>query len=84
MQKVETLLDIDVKKVLERVEEKYGLKLPRKVITIDYGDDVGDLFIRFKHATSTEGEPTGDGQVILHYDKNEALAAIEILDITTL
>lgn len=66
------------------MEKKYGLKLPRKVITVDYGDDVGDLFIRFKHAKSTEGEPTEDGQVILHYDEKEAIAAIEILNITTL
>jgi hypothetical protein len=39
--------------VLEKMEKKYGIKLPRKVITIDYGDDVGDLFIRFKHAETT-------------------------------
>ena len=73
-----------MKKVLERLERKYGLKLPRKVITIDYGDDVGDLFIRFGHAKHTEGEPTGDGQVIVHYDEKENIVAIEILDITTL
>ena len=73
-----------MKKVLERLERKYGLKLPRKVITIDYGDDVGDLFIRFRHAKHTEGEPTEDGQVIVHYDEKENVAAIEILDITTL
>lgn len=68
---------------MERVEKKYGLKLPRKVITVDYGDDIGDLFIRFKHAKITEGEPTKDGQVILHHDEKK-IAAIEILDITTL
>jgi len=73
-----------VKKVLERLEKKYQLKLPRKVITVDYGDDVGDLFIRFKYAKHTEGEPTEDGKVILHYDEKENIAAIEILDITTI
>lgn len=66
------------------VEEKYGLKLPRKVITVDYGDDVGDLFIRFKHAGRTEGEPTEDGRVIIHYDERGDTVAIEITDITTL
>jgi len=69
---------------LERVEEKYGLKLPRKVITVDYGDDVGDLFVRFKHVEHMEGEPTEDGRVIIHYDERKAIAAIEITDITTL
>jgi len=73
-----------VKKVLERVEKKYGLKLPRKVITLDYGDDIGDLFIRFKHAKNTEGEPTEDGQVILHYDEQRDIVSIEILSITNL
>ncbi len=51
---------------------------------VDYGDDVGDLYIKFKHAKHTEGEPTNDGQVIIHYDENEDVAAIEILDITTI
>jgi hypothetical protein len=69
---------------LERIEEKYGLKLPRKVITVDYGDDVGDLFIRFKHVEHMEGEPTEDGRVILHYDEKEEIAAVEIIDITAL
>lgn len=68
--------------MLERVEEKYKLKLPRKVITVDYGDDVGDLFIRFKHAKHTEGEPTEDGKVIVHYDAEKNIVAIEVLDIT--
>lgn len=66
------------------ITEKTGLKLPRKVITLDYGDYVGDLYIRFKHARDTEGEPTDDGQVIVHYDENQTVAGIEILDITTL
>jgi uncharacterized protein YuzE len=69
--------------VLEKLEKKYGLTLPRKVITIDYGDDVGDLFVRFRHTKSTQGEPTEDGQVILHYDEKGVIAAIEILNITT-
>jgi len=69
---------------LEMTERKYGLKLPRKVIMVDYGDDVGDLYIKFKHAKHTEGEPTDDGQIIIHYDENKDIAAIEILDITTM
>jgi len=70
--------------VLEKVEKKYGLKLPRRVITIDFGEDVGDLFVRFTHAEHTEGEATADGKVIVHYDKKGKIAAIEITDITTL
>ena len=73
-----------MRKVLERVSEKYGLKLPRKVVTVDYGDDVGDLFVRFRHVERMEGEPTGDGRVIVHYDKRGNVVAVEITNITTL
>jgi uncharacterized protein YuzE len=62
---------------LEQLEAKYGLKLPRTVITIDYDEDAGDLFIRFKNAEATEGEPTSDGKAIIHYDKKGKIAAIE-------
>jgi hypothetical protein len=72
-----------MKEVLEKIEKKYRVKLPRKVITVDYGDDVGDLFIRFKHANTTEGEPTEDGQVILHYE-GRSIVAVEILSIAAL
>ena len=77
MEKVKTLIDIYVRKVLEQIEAKYGLKLPRTVITIDYDEDVGDLYIRFKNADTTEGEPTSDGKTIIHYDKKGKIAAIE-------
>ena len=70
--------------MLEQVEAKYGLKLPRTVITIDYDEDVGDLYIRFKNADATEGEPTTDGKTIIHYDKKGKIAAVEITDITAL
>jgi len=58
--------------------------LPRKVVTVDYGDDVGDLFVRFRYVEHTEGEPTEDGRVIVHYDKRGKVVAVEITGITTL
>jgi len=70
--------------VLEQIEAKYNLKLPRTVITIDYDKAIGDLHIRFKKADTTEGEPTRDGKVIIHYDKKGKIAAVEITDITRL
>jgi uncharacterized protein YuzE len=60
------------------------LKLPKKVVTIDFGEDVGDLYVRFRHAERTEGEATADGKVVVHYDKQGRVAAVEITDITTL
>ena len=73
-----------MRKVLEKVEKRYRLKLPRKVVTVDYGDDVGDLFVRFRYVEHTEGEPTEDGRVIVHYDKRGNVVAVEITDITSL
>mgnify|MGYP005850420671 CR=1 FL=1 len=72
-----------MRSVLEAVEAKYGVKLPRRVITIDYGEDVGDLFVRFRHAEHTEGDTMRDGKVIMHYDRKGKIAAVEITDITT-
>ena len=60
------------------------MKLPKRVITIDYGEDVSDLYIRFRTAEHTEGEATADGKVIIHYDEKGKIAAVEITDITTL
>ncbi|MCW4046111.1 MAG: DUF2283 domain-containing protein [Candidatus Bathyarchaeota archaeon] len=73
-----------MRSLLEKVEAEYGVKLPRRVITIDYGEDVGDLFVRFRHAEQTEGEATADGKVIVHYDKKGRIAAVEVTDITAL
>lgn len=70
--------------MLEQIESKYCLKLPRTVITIDYDEDIGDLYIRFKNAETTEGEPTNDGKAIVHYDKKGKIAAIDITDISKL
>ena len=70
--------------MLEHIEAKYGLKLPRTVITIDYDKAIGDLYIRFKSANATEGEPTSDGKVVIHYDKKGKIAAVEITDMTKL
>jgi uncharacterized protein YuzE len=82
--RAKTLLDMDVRSVLEKAEAKYGLKLSRRVIAIDYGEDVGDLFVKFRHAEHTEGEDTEDGKVIVHYDTKGKIAAIEITNIATL
>jgi len=55
--------------------------LPRKVVMVDYGEDVGDLYVRFKHAEKPDGEPTADGRVIVYHDHDDNIAAVEILDI---
>ena len=44
----------------------------------------GDLYIRFREAERTEGEPTDDGLVIAHYDQQNRLAAVEIINLSDL
>jgi len=36
------LLEIDLKSVVECVEQRYGVRLPRRIVMVDYGEDVGD------------------------------------------
>ncbi len=60
------------------MEERYHVRLPRKVVALDYGRH-GDLYIRFKHVERPVGEPTKDGNAILFYEDGEGIIAIEIL-----
>jgi hypothetical protein len=83
IQKASALLDIDLREVLEKIKRRYGLRLPPRVLMADY-DKAGDLYIRFRGADRTEGEPTDDGLVIVHYDQQSRLAAVEILSLPDL
>jgi hypothetical protein len=80
----ETILDLDISGILNNVEKRYHLRLPRKVIALDYGTN-GDLYIRFEHVNDPIGEPTEDGLVVLFYkgDSEEVVAA-EIMDVIQL
>ncbi len=70
--------------MLEKVRKKYRLHIPSKVIMADYDDKEGDLYIRFREAKHTEGEPTDDGLLIVHRDIENHLVAIEVLNLTEL
>jgi len=45
---------------------------------------LGDVFVRFRRVEYVEGEPSGDGRVIVYYDKRGHVVAVEITGITTL
>ena len=75
-----TILDIDLKKVIKKVENRYKVKLPRKVIAVDYAED-GDLYIRFKHVEKPIGEPSNDSNVIFFYSNGGGIVALEIRDL---
>ena len=82
VQKVDSIIKLNLKTILEKVEERYGLKLSRKIIMVDYDEKLRSLFIKFKHSDIIDGKPTSDGLTIFHYGKGDELIAIEILDIT--
>jgi hypothetical protein len=78
----QTILDLDVSAILQKLEERYRLKLPRKVVAIDYGSK-GDLYLRFEHVSKPIGEPSDDGRVIFFHSEGDGeLVAVEIMDVT--
>ncbi|MBS7645600.1 MAG: DUF2283 domain-containing protein [Candidatus Bathyarchaeia archaeon] len=79
VQKIETLTDLDIKGILKVIGERYGLELPRKVVMADYDPENAVLLIKFSHSRIVNGEPTSDGNIILHYGEKDELIAIEIL-----
>lgn len=71
---------MDIKKILSSIEKMYRIKLPRKVIALDYGKR-GDLYVRFKYVDKPIGESTEDGFVIFFYDGSKDIVALEIMDL---
>lgn len=77
-----TILDLDVSGILQKLEKRYKLKLPRKVVALDYGSR-GDLYVRFEHVDMPVGEPSEDDLVVFFYKEGSGEpVALEIMDIT--
>jgi uncharacterized protein YuzE len=84
---VTSLLDLDLKALLDRLESRTGLKLPRRVIEV-YLDEKHDLlFIRFKEPQRVEvGEPLATNTIVTLFTDEESgeVTAIEILGLSGL
>ncbi len=76
----ETILDLDLRKILAKVEAKYGIQLPRKVLAVDFNPE-GDLYVRFKHVDKPVGEASQDGLVVFFYEDGDGIVGLELLDI---
>jgi len=76
--------DIDLREVLQKVRKRYNMRLPSKVLMVDYDDKEGDLYIRFKEVKQQEGQPTKDGLAIVYYDDKNRIVALEVLNIAEL
>jgi hypothetical protein len=84
---VTSLLDLDLKVLLDRLESRAGLKLPRRVIEV-YLDEKHDLlFIRFKEPRGVEvGEPLATNTIVTLFTDEESseVTAIEIVGLSGL
>ena len=76
-----SILDLDLKKILSKVESRHGVAFPREVLAVDYGER-GDLSIGFKHVEKPVGEPTDDGLAVFFYEEDgNRPVAVEIMDL---
>jgi len=84
---IASLLELDLKKILDLIERKYNIKLPKRVIEV-YLDDTHDLlFIRFKEPQGIEaGEPlpTRIIATIFIEEKTGEITALEIVGLSDL
>jgi len=55
VQKVDSIIELDLRTVLEKVEGGYGLELSRRVVMVDYDGKLGSLFIKFKYSDIVDG-----------------------------
>jgi len=82
--RISSLLDIDLRILIEAIEKKTGVKLPRKVIEAYLDDDHDLLFIRFKEPKKVEvGEPLPTEAIATLFtdeDTNE-VTALEIIEL---
>ncbi len=72
-----SVLEIDFKRLLENIEEKYSLTFPRKVIKIDLDEDRNVLYIEFKRVKFKEGQTYRGRQNIIYYDNKGEITALE-------
>jgi len=79
---VETLLAIDLARLLEVLEKRIGVELPRKVVEVSLTGGV--LHVRFEYPETTESDveplPTATPAYLFRDEKTGRITALEILD----
>jgi hypothetical protein len=78
------LLYIDLGDLLTRIEERYGLPLPRRIVTAKYDKYTGYLIIKFRRRKPMYEDTTWDGLVTIYYGEGGRVVALEVLDISML
>ncbi len=79
---VETsLLELDLKKILRRVEELSGIRLPKVVLEATLEPELGILYVRFGRPKVGElGEPVHPAIHIFRDSETGEIAAVEVLE----
>jgi len=83
---VETLLAINLMRLLEALEKRIGVELPRKVVEASLTNGV--LHIRFEYPETAESDveplPTATPAYLFRDEKTGRITALEILDVDEL
>jgi len=83
---VETLLAVDLVRLLEALEKRIGVELPRKVVEVSLTGGV--LHIRFEHPETLESDveplPTATPAYLFRDEKTGRITALEVLDVDEL
>ncbi len=79
---VETsLLELDLRRVLRRVEELSGVRLPESVLEVSLEPDLGLLCVRFGRPKGEElGEPVHLGIHLFRDSETGEITAVEVLE----
>jgi len=79
---VETsLLELDLKKILRRVEELSGIRLPKVVLEVTLEPELGLLCVRFGRPKGGElGEPVHPGIHVFRDSETGEITAVEVLE----
>lgn len=84
---IASLLDLDLKKIIDGIESRCGIKLPREVIEVYLDREQDLLFIRFREPKSIEvGEPLSTKAVVTIFTDEESgeVTAIEVIGLEDL
>jgi hypothetical protein len=84
---LKTLLELDLKRLIDSLERKCGIKLPREVTEVYLDRDHGLLFIRFSEPDEQEvGEPLSTRTLVTLFteEKTGKITALEIIGISDL
>ncbi|MEM2972478.1 MAG: hypothetical protein QW270_08710 [Candidatus Bathyarchaeia archaeon] len=80
-----SLLELEIREVLARVEKLTDVKLPRSIIEISLEPELKMLCIRFKKPKKAEfGEPLCPGVHVFSDKDTKEITAIEITDLDRL